>query len=111
MKFHKLRIAFAALCGLAAVLLVVLWVRSYWWSDTVFGPILGTHFLLAKSEYGRLQTYIDDRSHLSTNEVHWAVGHCSIAQIEKEDEQLRRSSERRHVIINPSARPIFGSRF
>ncbi len=28
-----LRIAFSAVCGLAVVLLCVLWVRSYWWAD------------------------------------------------------------------------------
>jgi hypothetical protein len=29
MKFRKLRIAWSVFCGLACVLLVVLWVRSY----------------------------------------------------------------------------------
>ena len=31
MKFRKLRIAWSVVWGLAAVLLVVLWVQSYWW--------------------------------------------------------------------------------
>ena len=30
MKYRKLRIAFSVTCGIACVLLVVLWVRSYW---------------------------------------------------------------------------------
>jgi hypothetical protein len=30
-----LRIAFSAICGIACVLLCVLWVRSYWWSDSI----------------------------------------------------------------------------
>ena len=30
-----LRIAFTAFCGLVAVLLIVLWVRSYWWYDAL----------------------------------------------------------------------------
>src|SRR4051812_7318078 len=30
MRFPKLRIAWSVFCGLACVLLVVLWVRSYW---------------------------------------------------------------------------------
>src|SRR5262245_5000185 len=30
MKFRKIRIVFSALCGLASILLIVLWVRSYW---------------------------------------------------------------------------------
>jgi hypothetical protein len=33
MKFRKLRIAFSVTCLIACVLLIVLWVRSYWWSD------------------------------------------------------------------------------
>ncbi len=33
MRFRKLRIAWSVFWGLAAVLLVVLWVRSYWWVD------------------------------------------------------------------------------
>ncbi len=28
---HYLRIAFSATCLIACVLLIVLWVRSYWW--------------------------------------------------------------------------------
>ena len=32
-RFRKLRIAWSVGWGLAAVLLLVLWVRSYWWRD------------------------------------------------------------------------------
>jgi hypothetical protein len=35
MRFHKLRIAWSVAWGLAAVLLIVLWVRSYWWFDGI----------------------------------------------------------------------------
>jgi hypothetical protein len=35
MRFRKLRIAFSATCLIACVLLIALWVRSYWWCDTV----------------------------------------------------------------------------
>jgi hypothetical protein len=31
-----LRIAFSATCLIACVLLIVLWVRSYWWQDTLY---------------------------------------------------------------------------
>src|SRR6478609_7250090 len=34
MRFRKLRIAWSVAWGLACVLLIVLWVRSYWWCDT-----------------------------------------------------------------------------
>jgi hypothetical protein len=32
-RFRKLRIAFSAVCGIACVLLIALWVRSYMWRD------------------------------------------------------------------------------
>jgi len=35
MRFRKLRIAWSVGCGLACVLLIALWVRSYWLIDTV----------------------------------------------------------------------------
>ena len=38
MRFRKLRIAWSVVWGLAAVLLVVLWVRSYWRMDVVDLP-------------------------------------------------------------------------
>jgi uncharacterized membrane protein YraQ (UPF0718 family) len=40
MKFRKLRIAWSALCGILCVLLIVLWVRSYWCAEVVarFSP-------------------------------------------------------------------------
>jgi hypothetical protein len=36
MKYRKLRIAFSITCGIASVLLVVLWVRSFWHCDAVY---------------------------------------------------------------------------
>ena len=33
MRFRKLRVAWSVFCGLAALLLIVLCVRSYWWCD------------------------------------------------------------------------------
>src|SRR6476620_7609681 len=35
MRFRKLRIAWSVMCGIACVLLIVLWVRSYWWSEGI----------------------------------------------------------------------------
>jgi hypothetical protein len=35
MRFRKLRIAWSVMCGISSVLLIVLWVRSYSWHDTV----------------------------------------------------------------------------
>jgi hypothetical protein len=38
MKYRKLRIAWSVGCGVVCLLLVVLWVRSYWRYDHVFFP-------------------------------------------------------------------------
>jgi hypothetical protein len=35
MRFRKLRIAWSAVCGVACVLLIVWWVRSYWRLDII----------------------------------------------------------------------------
>src|SRR4051812_13876178 len=35
MRFRKLRIAWSVFWGVAAVLLIVLWVRSYWWAEGI----------------------------------------------------------------------------
>jgi hypothetical protein len=43
MRFRKLRIAWSVACGIAAVLLCMLWVRSYWQEDFVFLKILAIH--------------------------------------------------------------------
>jgi hypothetical protein len=35
MRSRKLRIAWSIVCGTACLLLIALWVRSYWWKDSV----------------------------------------------------------------------------
>jgi hypothetical protein len=40
MKFRRLRIACSAVCSIACVLLIALWLRSYWRIDDLQGPIL-----------------------------------------------------------------------
>ncbi len=42
MKHRKLRIAWSVACGIAAVLLVALWVRSCWTVDKVNVPLLNS---------------------------------------------------------------------
>ena len=53
MKLRKLRIAWSVFCGLACVLLIVLWVRSYWWTDSIwrYTPTSGTRI---DSLYGKI---------------------------------------------------------
>jgi hypothetical protein len=44
MRFRKLQIAWSVVCGIACVLLIALWVRSYWWVDQILGPVFGKRF-------------------------------------------------------------------
>jgi hypothetical protein len=47
MRFRKLRIAWSVACGIACVLLIAFWVRSYWWVDQVFVPVTkSTYFVV-----------------------------------------------------------------
>jgi hypothetical protein len=39
MRFRKLRIAWSVVWGVACLLLCVLWVRSYWYSDVIRYPL------------------------------------------------------------------------
>jgi hypothetical protein len=55
MRFRKLRIAGSVAWGLLAVLLVVLWVRSFWWQDWCVWGIGGTTNFQAMSHRGKLQ--------------------------------------------------------
>jgi hypothetical protein len=53
MRYRKLQIAWSVVWGLAAVLLIALWVRSYWWWDEIqLGD--GHRILVAElsSQYG-----------------------------------------------------------
>jgi hypothetical protein len=45
MRFRKLRIAWSVVCGIACVLVIVLWVRSYWWLDLAIGKHGSLHSL------------------------------------------------------------------
>jgi hypothetical protein len=53
MRYRKLRIAWSVVWGVVAVLLVVLWVRSYWRTDTCAFPI-GVSVQIISSSRGEL---------------------------------------------------------
>jgi len=53
MKYRKLRIAWSVFCGLAAVLLIVLWVRSYYAKD-LLDVAAPPHWLVIESVGGRI---------------------------------------------------------
>jgi hypothetical protein len=52
MRFRKLRIAFSIACIVPCVLLVELWVRSYWWSDSAYGYLSSARQFELNSELG-----------------------------------------------------------
>ncbi len=54
MRFRKLRIAWSVAWGLAAVLLIVLWVRSYYRIDSFAVPTSTERELNAMAVYGQL---------------------------------------------------------
>jgi hypothetical protein len=49
-----LRIAVSALCLTVCVLLVALWVRSYWWMDTFYFPLTAPKAILIQSWDGEI---------------------------------------------------------
>ena len=52
MRFRKLRIAFSTTCLIACVLLIALWVRSYWWLNLIKGPLTPSKTLVLTSSNG-----------------------------------------------------------
>ena len=52
MRFRKLRIAWSVGCGILCVLLIVLWVRSYWRIDALFGLGSAPQYFAVGSEHG-----------------------------------------------------------
>ena len=52
MSYRKLRIAWSVGCSITCVLLIVLWMRSYWWSDQFVASMLGRLFVGGGSQSG-----------------------------------------------------------
>src|SRR5262249_23736797 len=74
MRFRKLRIAWSVAWGIAAALLIVLWVRSYWWADTIKFPTINS--LLASSVPGRIRINVLDKK---TN-LGWPTGWVQVSK-------------------------------
>jgi hypothetical protein len=68
-----LRIAFSATCLVACVLLVVLWVRSYWWTDW-FHIQTRTGLIQLQSMRGRLKCTVSTPSPQKMSHP-WAFSH------------------------------------
>jgi hypothetical protein len=52
MKYRKLRIAWSVGCGIICLLLIALWVRSYWWVDGFSAPLTSKYYFGAASSPG-----------------------------------------------------------
>jgi hypothetical protein len=60
MSYHKLRIAWSVGWGIVCLLLIALWVRSYWWTDTIYYVQRPSHFLHLGSVPGAIFVLEDD---------------------------------------------------
>jgi hypothetical protein len=85
MRFRKLRIAWSVGCGIACVLLICLWVRSYWWLDIITknSPGFGW-FTETGSCEGRIDFFLCEPKR-ETSFSTWSV--LSVSEI-KENEAL-----------------------
>ena len=68
MRFRKLRVAFSVTCGIACVLLIVLWGRSQWWNERVVWSDAG---LRMESKRGilKIEAGTQERSYYSKSLV------------------------------------------
>jgi hypothetical protein len=90
MRFRKLRIAWSVFWGLACVLLVVLWVRSYWYWDGACDHIDGTHGLELHSLRGKTCVRYVTQIRPPDPERGWYCGSDLISEYEaKSKEQAR----------------------
>jgi hypothetical protein len=89
MNYCKLRIAWSVIWGLACVLLVVLWLRSYWWRDMVFArnPDVGSTY--AASLQGKLRVSLF-REHRNSP-TDFATWGANTAAAERMSDLLERS--------------------
>jgi hypothetical protein len=71
MKFRKLRIAFSVTCGIACVLLILFWVRSYSFDDEFTADVWNTKFGLG-SKLGRVTLSVS--RHMIAPGLRWHVG-------------------------------------
>ena len=61
MRFRKLRITWSVVCGVACVLLIVLWARSYYSRDMTRGCIFGRHLHMSVTSLnGEVATAFDE---------------------------------------------------
>jgi hypothetical protein len=54
MNYRKLRIAWSVLCGTLCLLLIALWLRSFWYRDRLEIPMIGPRLVNVWSMQGQL---------------------------------------------------------
>jgi hypothetical protein len=85
MKYRKLRIAWSVVWGVVAVLLIVLWVHSYWWTGFLKAPYPKGRDTVVVTRSGQLEVelYYQIAGELS----HWtfeAFGPSELAELDDE---------------------------
>jgi hypothetical protein len=55
MRYRKLRIAWSVGCGILCLLLILLWVRSYWWFDILYYRLGASTMFGVTSEEGAIR--------------------------------------------------------
>jgi hypothetical protein len=73
MRFRKLRIASSVICGILCLLMTALWIRSYWWYDSVERNWTRGGYSIA-SRNGRLS--FSKHSLPSGQDFRWRIGYC-----------------------------------
>jgi hypothetical protein len=73
MKYRKLRIAWSVTCGIACVLLIVLWVRSYYHTDRIWriNSVFDTGFELAGGTAGGTLSFWQRTDVAGANRFPW----------------------------------------
>ncbi len=71
MRFRKLRIAWSVAWGILAVLLCVLWVRSYKIADIVSGHITTFKTFSITSDKGRFLAWLNTAAPILRPPAHW----------------------------------------
>jgi hypothetical protein len=103
MRFRKLRIAWSVSWGLACVLLIVLWVRSYWSADTVYMNICGAAAFKTESVKGSLFL-------IHNSNGPWGISSMSLDEwISRQDELQKFAGSFRRRKTSGSAVPIFAT--
>ena len=69
MRYRKLRIAWSVFWGFAALLLIVLWVRSYWWVEEFAVPLTNKYYFGAAYSPGCIGFAIHPMGQLSSSKI------------------------------------------